>query len=126
MFVGHVTRSEIVNHFEHGLSSATRDVNSYKAFRPKNMEYDSSFKKYQQTSSFKPLFKHDSRKTLIKLSHQITDGFDAIGDINFPVEASSQLNISDILIVARLVQATINKKSVNVIYTSLTSGSGSR
>ncbi|WP_105190031.1 WYL domain-containing protein [Pseudoalteromonas sp. T1lg48] len=126
LFVGYVTRSEIVTYFEKGLTSATRDINLYKELCPENMEYDSKEKKYLQLSTFKPLFKHDPRKTLVKLSNQITDGFDAIGDITFPVEAPSQLNIPDILIVAKLVQAVINHKAVSIIYTSLSSGSGAR
>ena len=126
MFVGYVTRAEIVSYFEKGLTSATKDINLYKDLCPLNMDYDTKQKKYFQTSSFKPLFKHDPRKTLVKLSNQITDGFDAIGDTVFPVEAPSQLNVPDIFIVARLVQSIINKKPVSIIYTSLSSGSGAR
>ena len=126
MFVGHINRAELVAYFEQGLSSATRDINLYKELAANNMAYDPRDKRYYQTTEFKPLFQHDPRKTLMKLSHNITDGFDAIGDINFPVEAPSQLNIPDIWVAAKLVQAVINKKAVNVIYTSLSSGSGSR
>ena len=126
MFVGYVTRAEIVTYFEKGLTSATRDLNLYKELCPNNMEYNSKEKKYFQASSFKPLFSHDPRKTLVKLSNQITDGFDAIGDTTFPLEAPSQLNIPDIFIVAKLVQAIINEKPVSVSYTSLTSGSSAR
>jgi len=126
MFVGYITRAEIVNYFEKGLTSATKDINLYKDLCPLNMDYDTKQKKYFQTSSFKPLFKHDPRKTLVKLSNQITDGFDALGDTTFPVEAPSQLNIPDIFIVAKLVQAVINQKPVSIIYTSLSSGSGAR
>lgn len=126
LFVGYVTRAEIVNYFEKGLTSATKDLNLYKELCPVNMEYNAKEKKYLQTSKFKPLFTHDPRKTLVKLSQQISDGFDAIGDVTFPVEAPSQLNIPDIFIVAKLVQAVFNKKPVNIIYTSLSSGSGTR
>ena len=126
LFVGYVTRAEIVSYFEKGLTSATKDINLYKELCPNNMEYDAKEKKYFQANNFKPLFKHDPRKTLVKLSNQITDGFDAIGDTTFPVEAPSQLNIPDIFIVAKLVQAIINAKPVSVIYTSLSSGSAAR
>lgn len=126
LFVGFVTRSEIVTHFEKGLTSATKDLNLYKELCPENMDYNAKEKKYLQSANFKPLFKHDPRKTLVKLANQITDGFDAIGDIEFPVEAPSQLNIPDIFIVAKLVQAVINKKPVSIIYTSLSSGSAAR
>ncbi len=126
LFVGFVTRIEIVTHFEKGLTSATKDLNLYKELCPENMDYNAKEKKYLQASNFKPLFKHDPRKTLVKLANQITDGFDAIGDIEFPVEAPSQLNIPDIFIVAKLVQAVINKKPVSIIYTSLSRGSAAR
>ncbi|MGO2011084.1 WYL domain-containing protein [Pseudoalteromonas sp.] len=125
-FVGYVTRAEIVSYFEKGLTSATRDINFYKELCPENMVYDSKEKRYFQAAGFRPLFTHDPRKTLVKLSNQITDGFDAIGDTTFPVEAPSQLNIPDIFIVAKLVQAIINEKPVSVIYTSLSSGSAAR
>tara|TARA_R110001592_G_scaffold336271_2_gene621732 strand:- start:1218 stop:2090 length:873 start_codon:yes stop_codon:yes gene_type:complete len=126
LFSGWVSRNEIVNRFELGLAAASRDIALYKEHAPANMEYDNVNKKYLIKSSFKPLFTHDPRKTLVKLSNQITDGFDAIGDITFPVEAPSQLNIPDIFIVARLSQAIINRKAVSIIYTSLSSGSGAR
>lgn len=126
LFVGHVTRSEIVNHFELGLSAATRDLNLYKEFAAKNLQYDNVEKRYFITPDFTPLFEHDPRKTLIKLANQISDGFDAINETCFPVESPSQLNVPDIFVVARLSQAIINQYSVNIIYTSLSSGSGVR
>ena len=92
------------------------------------MVYDLRGKRYYQEAKakFKPLFHHDSRKILMKLFHDIRNSFDAIGDINFPVEAPSQLNIPDVWIVTKLVQAVLNQKAVNIIYTSLRSGSGTR
>jgi len=126
MFVGHMNRAELVAYFEQGLSSATRDINLYKNLAPSNMKYDPRDKRYYQSDKFQPLFEHDPKKILVKLCHDITDGFDVIGDVTFPIEAPSQLNIPDIWIVAKLVQAVINKKAVNVRYTSLSSGSSSR
>lgn len=126
MFRGYFSRSDLTMKFEMGMANATRDIALYKELAPKNMELENSTKQYLQTKTFKPLFKHDAKKTLIKLANDITDGFDAIGDISFPIDAPSQLNIPDIFIVAKLVQAILNKKPVNVIYTSLSSGSASR
>jgi|TARA_B110000014_G_C20062488_1_gene553435 hypothetical protein len=128
-FTGSVTRAEIVQHFKLGVSSATRDLNLYKEHAPKNMAYDNVQKKYFLTNSFKPLFEHDAKRTLVKLAHQISDGFDAIGDTGsdqFPVEQPSQLNVPDINVIAKLTQAMVNAKAVSVIYTSLTSGSSAR
>jgi hypothetical protein len=90
------------------------------------MDYDNVNKKYLIKSSFKPLYTHDPRKTLIKLANNISDGYDAIIDVQFPIESPSQLNVPDIFVVARLSQAIINQKSVSIIYTSLSSGSAAR
>ncbi|MGL1958317.1 MAG: WYL domain-containing protein [Colwellia sp.] len=125
-FQGHLSRHELITHFEVGLSAATRDFNIYKEHCAHNLSYNNATKRYYQTKQFKPLFTHDARKTLVKLANKISDGFDAINDINFPVEAPSQLNIPDIHIVAKLTQAILNNKAVSVIYTSLSSGSMAR
>lgn len=125
-FTGMATRSEIVSHFELGLAAATRDIKLYKDLAPENMEYDNVEKKYFITTKFKPLFKHDARRTLIKLANNISDGFDAIGDTSFPIESPSPLNVPNIDIIAKLSQAIIHNKPINVIYTSLSSGSGAR
>lgn len=126
LFVGHVTRAEVVNYFGQGLSSASRDITMYKELRPDNMEYDPRDKRYYQAVKFIPLVEHDAKKTLAKLTNQISDGMDAVSDIDFPVDAPSHLNTPDIFIVARLIQATVNKKAVSIIYTSLSSGSVAR
>jgi len=126
LFQGHISRIEVIKRFEMGLSAASRDFNLYKEHCPKNLTYDNATKRYYQSKSFKPLFKHDPRKTLVKLANRISDGFDAIGEIDFPVEAPSQLNVPDLFIVAKLIQAILNNKAVSVIYTSLSSGSKAR
>ncbi len=126
LFAGYVTRSEIVNRFELGLAAASRDLALYKDIAPNNMLYDNVEKRYFITNAFKPIFKHDPRKSLIKIAHQISDGFDAVGDIEFPVTAPTQLNVPDIFVVARLSQAVINKRPVRVTYTSLSSGTSER
>jgi len=126
LFRGHLTRNDLVQRFEVGLSAGTRDLNLYRELAPNNLDYDTKQKKYFQSTEFKPVFKHDARTTLVKLANNISDGFDAIGDINFPVVAPSQLNVPDIFIVARVVQAILNNKAINIIYTSLSSGSKAR
>ena len=126
LFKGAIYRQDLINRFEVGLSAGSRDFNLYKELAPENLDYDSSGKRYYQTAQFKPLFEHDAQRTLTKLANDISDGFDAIGDMHFPVEAPSSLNIPDIFIVAKLVQAILNNKVVSVIYTSLSSGSNAR
>ncbi|AWB68262.1 WYL domain-containing protein [Saccharobesus litoralis] len=125
LFRGYVSRHDITQRFEMGLANATRDLALYRQFRPDNCEYTPA-KIYEQTKQFTPLFSHDPRKTLIKLANDISDGYDAINDVEFPVQSPSLLNVPDIFVVARLVQAILNGKAVNVIYTSLSSGSTTR
>lgn len=125
-FTGNVTRNEIVQHFKLGVTAATRDVNLYKEHASNNMAYDHGLKKHFITNIFKPLLSHDAKRTLIKLAHQISDGFDSIGDTEIPVEQPSQLNVPDINIIAKITQAMCNGKTINVIYTSLSSGTGAR
>lgn len=126
MFTSSVTRNEIIQRFECGTAAASRDLALYKQLAPKNLTYNTTEKQYLLESNFKPLFNHDPRKTLVKLANDISDGFDAIGDNKFPVEAPSALNVPDLMIVARISQAIFQNKAVNIIYTSLSSGSGSR
>lgn len=126
MFKGSIFRLDLINRFEVGLSAGSRDFKLYKEFAPHNFEYNTQQKRYFQTPDFKPLFVHDAKRTLMKLANDISDGFDAVGDIHFPIEASSNLNVPDIFIVARLVQAILNNKAVNITYTSLSSGAGER
>ncbi len=126
LFKGAIYRQDLINRFQVGLSAGSRDFSIYKELAPDNLSYDSREKRYFQTPQFKPVFEHDARRTLTKLANDISDGFDAIGDIHFPVEAPSSLNVPDIFIVARLVQAILNNKAVSIIYTSLSSGSGAR
>lgn len=126
LFKGSFSRGDLTNKFEMGMANATRDIALYRELAADNCEFDSPSKLYRQSKFFSPLFEHDARKTLVKLANNISDGYDAIGDIHFPVEAPSQLNVPDIFIVARLVQAILNNKSVSLIYTSLSSGSASR
>lgn len=126
MFKGAIFRQDLINRFKVGLSAGSRDFKLYKELAPNNLEYSTKEKRYFQTEQFKPVFTHDAKRTLVKLANDISDGFDAIGDVHFPVESPSSLNIPDIAIVAKLVQAIFNNKAVNIIYTSLSSGSAAR
>lgn len=126
MFTGSVTRNQIISRFECGTAAASRDFSLYKELAPKNLSYNTTERQYVLESNFKPLFNHDARKTLIKLANEISDGFDAISDTKFPVEAPSALNVPDLMIVARISQAIFQNKVINIIYTSLSSGSGAR
>ncbi|NQZ88506.1 MAG: WYL domain-containing protein [Colwellia sp.] len=126
MFKGSFSRNDLTTKFEMGLANATRDIALYRELAPKNSEFDNPTKTYIQTKGFKSLFEYDPRKTLVKLANNISDGFDGVMEVAFPVNAPLQLNVPDINIVAKLVQAVLNKKAISIIYTSLSSGSKAR
>ena len=112
MFTGSLTRYEIIQRFECGTAAASRDLALYKESAPKNLSYDTKEKQYMLEPSFKPLFSNDPRKTLVKLANEISDGFDAVNDTKFPVEAPSALNVPDLMTVARISQAIFQNKIV--------------
>lgn len=126
MFKGSFTRSDLTTKFEMGMANATRDIALYRDLAANNIKFDNPSKTYLQTNKFTSLFEYDSRKTLIKLANNISDGFDGVMEIAFPVDSPLHLNVPDINIVAKLVQAVINEKAISITYTSLSSGSNTR
>lgn len=126
MFKGSVSRRDLTSKFEMGMANATRDLALYKDLAPENIMFDQKERTYFQSTTFKPLFDYDPRQTLAKLSNKISDGFDGVLEIPFPVDAPYQLNVPDIFIVAKLVQAILKEKPISIIYTSLSSGSKAR
>jgi hypothetical protein len=126
MFRGYFSRVDLTSKFEMGMANATRDIALYRELAPSNSDFDNSSKTYIQNKKFKPLFEYEPRKTLAKLANKISDGFDGVLEVSFPVEAPMQLNVPDINIVAKLVQAILNNKAISIIYTSLSSGSKAR
>ena len=93
LFRGSIYRNDLIQRFGVGLSAATRDLNLYKELAAQNLQYDTQQKRYFQTDQFQPIFEHDVQRTLVKMAHNISDGFDAIADIQFPVESFSRLNV---------------------------------
>lgn len=126
LFKGAVSRKELTAKFEMGMANATRDLAVYKELAPSNIEFDQKERTYFQAKTFKPLFNYDARQTMAKLSNKISDGFDGVLEIPFPVDAPYQLNVPDIFIVAKIVQAILKQKPISIIYTSLSSGSKAR
>ena len=126
MFIGHFSRSEIVEHFRMGLSNATRDINLYKELAAQNLTYDNVEKRYFQTKAFVPQFNHNANDTLGKLANQLSGEDSVINGLDIPFETPSNLIAPDINIVAVLTQAALNNKAVTIHYVSLSSGKSTR
>ena len=86
LFRGSIYRKDLIYRFEIGLSAGSKDFSIYKELAPNNLRYDAREKRYFQTADFIPLFEHDAKRTLMKLANDISDGFDAVGDIHFPID----------------------------------------
>ncbi|GAA0287079.1 YafY family protein [Psychrosphaera haliotis] len=125
-FKGHLGLKETIDKFGLDHKNAVQYFERYKSFLGGQCEFDEKALRYFQLENFKPVFNHDPRKTLVKLAHQISDGFDAITQTEFPVEQPSYLNAPDIEVIARLMRAILNGNVVNIIYTSLSNGSAGR
>ncbi|MCG9778063.1 WYL domain-containing protein [Photobacterium damselae] len=126
MFVGHFTRSEVVEHFKMGLSNATRDINLYKELAAHNLTYNNAEKRYFQTKAFAPLFNHNATETLSKLASKLSGEDSVINGLDIPFETPSQLNAPNASIVAVLTQAALNNKAVKIQYISLSRGKNTR
>ena len=126
LFKGSINRKELTEKFEMGMANATRDLTLYKELAPQNIDFNAKDRTYLQAKTFTPLFSYNSKQTLAKLANKISDGFDGVLEIAFPVNAPHQLNVPDIFIVAKIVQAVLKGKAISIIYTSLSSGSKAR
>lgn len=126
LFKGHLTQQELRAKFEMKAADGDDAFELYQEFAKDNFSYDAKVKRYFQSDLFRPLFEYDPRRTLIKLANNISDGFDSITNSDFNVEQPSHLNVPDIDVIAKLVQAMLNGNVVNIIYTSISSGSASR
>jgi hypothetical protein len=126
LFKGSINRKELTEKFEMGMANATRDLTLYKELVPHNINFDAQDRTYLQSNTFQPLFSYNPIQTLAQLANKTSDGFDGVLEIAFPVDAPNQLNMPDILIVAKIVRAILKGNAISIIYTSLSSGSKSR
>lgn len=125
-FKGHLNSFSVQERFNLTPADVINIFKQYQTIAPDNLVEDANNQTYFQSNTFKPLFEYDVRKTLVKLSNQISDGFDAISSQPYPIQTPSLLNVPDLLVVARLSQAIMNGNAVNIIYTSVSSGSAAR
>jgi hypothetical protein len=123
MFKGAVYRQDIVKKFGVGLSAASCDIKLYATKAPKNLFYSHKNKRYFRTVSFKPIFKFDAHKTLVKLAHNVLDSFDIEDNVDFPVIMQTSLYSLDIDVIAHIIRSIMSDEIIDVTYTSETTTS---
>lgn len=125
-FIGHLSVDEIQHHFKVEQNQALQALALYNQWAPLNLAPADNNQRYFQTREFKSLFYNDTQTALAKLVNETLLGASIFSGSKTPFENTSLLNLPDIQIVARLVQAICNGNGVNIIYSSLTSGATTR
>lgn len=74
-YIGKVSRTTLVAHFDVGVASCSRDFKLYTSLAPHNVTFTHRDKFYYRTEEFNPLFKHEPSVVLKSLSEGFGDGF---------------------------------------------------
>ncbi|WP_305811980.1 WYL domain-containing protein [Photobacterium leiognathi] len=123
-YYGVVARADLVQQFQTGLASCSRDLTLYRELAPNNAELVHQTKQYMRTDSFTPLFSHDADQAL----NQLIKGHGASlqrndSQVCFDAVRLTQPKQS---IVAALMRAIHNSQAIQCRYHSLSSGAGNR
>ncbi|GIU34786.1 WYL domain-containing protein [Shewanella colwelliana] len=125
-YFAQVSRQDLIAKFATGLAAATRDLASYKALAPQNMQLVHQTKRYHRCDTFKPLFDHDPEVILHGLANGFGDG------LSHPVEPSQiciaavQLIHPNTEIIAALMRAIQHQRAIAITYVSVSSGETQR
>lgn len=126
-FFGSIARGELMVHFGTAVASSTRDFTLYRELAPQNLVLRHEDKRYYRTSTFQPLFQHDSAAALRSLAHGFGDGISATGGTDRACcEEAQALICPPSQIVAGLMRAITQSHAIEVDYLSLSSGPGIR
>ncbi|WP_233219363.1 WYL domain-containing protein [Photobacterium sp. GB-3] len=123
-YYGVVARADLVQQFQTGLASCSRDLTLYRELAPNNAELVHQTKQYVRTDNFTPLFSHDADQALnqlIKRHGASLQGNDS--QVCFDAVRLTQPKQS---IVAALMRAIHNSQAIQCRYHSLSSGAGNR
>lgn len=119
MFLGEISRGELVERFGIGTAAASRDLASYADMVSENIIYNSSRKNYTKAANFSPLFNFKASDVLNILSggRGSTEGQGYILS-----ESPAHLNEPSIEVIAAISTAIHKEKALSIGYRSLSSG----
>jgi len=125
-YVGSFQRNDLINHFDIGSVTATRDIKEYRKLYPENIIYDVSSKSYvKNNTTFKKNFDHNDETAL----HFLSSG-EWINEIttNKLIGIDTQYIKSQYAedVISNLTQAIYSNCSLKVEYISNTSGQSSK
>lgn len=125
-FVGKVSRTTLVEHFNVGLASCSRDFKIYHSLAPHNLTLKHQDKYYYRTEQFTPVFTHDPHAVLSSLVHGFGDGLSTPKTTADWVFDTPNLTAPEPGNIAQLTRAIVAKHPLKLTYQSLSSGRSTR
>jgi hypothetical protein len=124
MFRGHIKEADLTQRFSISEQAAKQILTDYQESFTENLFFDDKLTTWFQNENFKLM----SALTVSKAQNFLRDSGvnSGIQEGHLAVESGSLIHHPDISIFSRLVRAITNGNTVNIIYTSLSSGSASR
>lgn len=125
-YVGSFQRNDLINHFDIGSVTATRDIKEYRKLYPENIIYDVSSKSYvKNKTTFKKRFNHNDETAL----HFLSSG-EWINEVTtnklIGIDTQYIKNHYAQGVIPNLTQAIYSNCSLKVEYISNTSGKSSK
>lgn len=111
-FLGTVNRNDLVNRFAIKEAAATRDIALYKEPDPNNITYNTKAKTYIGTEQFQPLYQYQGSQALSALCYGLGDDHVAGSSSLITTESSTQLNFSNLDVLAEITKAIHQKKAL--------------
>lgn len=125
-YFGDIARNDLIQHFQTGPASCSRDFTQYKALAPNNLELRHEDKRYYRTATFKPVFIHDSKIVLNRLLQGFGDSIvTAVLPSEFCAEALVHIQ-PDSELLASFTRAIHQQQPLKATYYSLSSGLSQR
>ena len=122
MFLGEVSRQNLIDCFGISEPAATRDLAMYREDRPDNLIYSHTERTYLIGDNFSPMFKHESADALAMIAH----GHLALPKQNrrsmIRCDLPTQLDHPDSHVVAIITRAINRKQVISIGYRSHSSG----
>ena len=125
-FVGRIARADLVNHFQTGLASCSRDLTIYKELAPQNLTLLHETKQYYRTRQFQPLFEHDPEFILTSLCRGLSYGLSKDTMSSAKCIDATRLIHPKSDVIATIMRAINNRRAILCRYVSLSSGESQR
>lgn len=125
-YFGKVSRTELIEKFQTGLASCSRDLAMYRELSPTNAVLAHETKKYIRSSQFKPIFEHDPEAILTALAKGFGDGISSRKQPSSVCFDATRLIHPEPSIISAIMRAIHSEKPIECQYESISSGTSTR